>query len=150
MRKAINSEEVIKPKGSFSQVLKVGDFVFVSGQMGIDFDLGIQNDLESQMKALFINVNKLFEEMKMNLNQIVRASVYVTKDVNLDEFDSLYEENFNFPYPARTLAVVDSLPDEKALVEISFEAIDLSAYQIMNECDDEGCNCCENEDCEHN
>ena len=149
MRKAINSEEVIKPNGTFSQVLKVGDFVFVSGQMGIDFESGMQPDLESQMKALFENTNKLFEEMKMNINQIVKANVFVTKDVDLEKFDELYEMNFKFPFPARTLAVVEGLSEEGALVEISFDAIDLSAYQIMNECDDEGCNCCENDDCEH-
>lgn len=149
MRKAINSEQVIKPYGSFSQVLKVGDFVFVSGQMGIDFESGIQSDLESQMNALFTNTENLFKEMKMNLNQITKANVFVTKDVDLKQFDELYEQHFKFPYPARTLAVVDRLPEEGALVEIAFDAIDLSAYQIMNECDDEGCNCCENDDCEH-
>lgn len=149
MRKAINSDEVIKPSGTFSQVLRVGDYVFVSGQMGIDFKSGMQADLEGQMKALFDNTHKLFKEMNMNLNQIVTATVFVTKDVDLERFDELYEEHFKFPYPARTLAIVERLPEADAMVEISFAAIDLSAYQIMNECDDEGCNCCENDDCEH-
>lgn len=149
MRKEINSKDVIRNNESFSPVLKVGDYVYVSGQIGIDVNSNIDDSLEVQMKTLFDNTQKLFKEMNMHLNQIVKANVFVTKGVDLQKFDELYIQNFKFPYPARTLAVVDSLSEEKALVEISFDAIDLRAYQIMNDCAEDGCNTCDSVDCTH-
>lgn len=149
MRKEINSKDVAKLSKSFSQVLKVGDNVYVSGQMGVDINSNIPKSLEEQMENLFANANKLFKEMNMHINQVVKANVFVKSSVDLAEFEELYIKNFKFPYPARSLAVVEGLSVEDALVEISFDAIDLSAYQIMNQCDEIGCNDCENNDCEY-
>ena len=149
MRKSVSSTEVLKPHGSYSQVLKVGDFVYVSGQMGLDLDSGMRETLEDQVVTIFENTKILLKELNMDTNQITKANIFVTKDVDIAEFDKYYEKNFKQPFPARTLVIVDELQEKEALVEISFDAIDLRAYQIMNDCGEEGCDKCENEACEH-
>lgn len=142
MRKSINASSVFKPRGSYSQVLRVGDFVYVSGQMGIDFESGIKSDLESQVNVLFNNIEVLLKEMNMHLNHIVTTTILLRKDVDLDVFDDLYQKHFKEPYPAMTLAVVDTLRDKDALVELSCHAIDLTAYEMMSQCSDDECDDC--------
>lgn len=149
MRKSVNSSKVLKPRGSYSQVLKVGDFVYISGQMGIDLESGMRDTLETQVQAIFNNTKTLLSELNMHMNQITKSTVYITKEVDINVFDEFYEQNFKQPFPARSLVIVDELPEKDALVQIAFDAIDLRAYQIMNDCGDEGCDTCGRVDCEH-
>lgn len=143
MRKSINSLEVAKPSGSFSQVLKVGDFIYISGQVGLDKDLKMPNSLNKQVKVIFDNLALLLKELDMPINQIVKASVYLKVGEDVQDFDDLYQANFKHPYPARTLVFVDALSHQDALVEISFEAIDLSDLEAMQACSTTDCKDCE-------
>ena len=149
MRKAVNSAEVLKPSGSYSQVLKVGDFVYISEQVGLDINEGIVEGLKPQVETIFNNTTKLLSELNMHCNQIVKVNIFAKKSVDLEELDSVYEKFFKHPYPTRVVVFVDDLPEENALVKMSFDAIDLSAYEAIKDCDDDGCNSCEQSDCEH-
>ena len=147
MRKSVNSALVPKVSGAYSQVLKVGDFVYISGQIGLNDNLEVKNDLEGQVKTIFENVNILFNELKMHLNQVVRVVVYLKENESVEEFDKVYQEHFKHPFPARSIVYVSKLSHKDALVEMSFDAIDLSAYEAMQGCSDSGCDGCD-VDCE--
>lgn len=149
MRKSVNSLQVPKPSGSYSQVLKVGDFVYISGQIGLNLDLLLPNSLEAQMETIFKNTEVLLSELNMHMNQVTRAVIYAKNDQDVEKIDELYRTHFKHPYPARTVVFVDRLMVDEALVEISFDAIDLSAYEAMQGCNDDGCNGCDADDCEH-
>ncbi len=84
----------------------------------------------------------------MHLNQITKAVVYLRKDQDIKTFDNLYQVHFKHPYPARTIVFVDKLSQKNALVEISFDAIDLTAYEAMQACSDETCSDCDDIDCQ--
>lgn len=148
MRKSITSQNVNNPVGPFSQVLKVGDNIYVSGLTAVS-EVN-KNSFEKQANSLFDNLEALFEEMKLNINFVVKVNVFITKDVNITHLDRVFMERFKAPYPARTLAIVDELPEKDAKIQIGLDAIDLRAFQAMNDCDDYGCNECESEDCEYN
>lgn len=148
MRKSVNSLQVPKPRGSYSQVLKVGDFVYISGQIGLNNNLEISENLKDQVNTIFDNTNTLLSELKMHINQIVRTVIYAKEGVDLEEIDNLYESHFKHPFPARSVVYVNKLSNDKALVEISFDAIDLSAYEAMQGCNGDGCDGCEDDDCE--
>lgn len=148
MRKSINSIEVAKPKGSFSQVLKVGDFVYISGQIGLNKNLEIAQTLEGQVEAIFENTNLLLSELKMNINQIVKTVVYATEDVDMEVVDKIFADNFKHPFPARSVVYINNLSNKDALIQISFDAIDLSAYEAVAGCDEEGCTGCEEDNCD--
>lgn len=147
MRKSVNSMKVAKAKGSFSQVLKVGDFVYISGQVGLMFNSTIPKSLETQVEIIFTNTKLLLSELNMDLNHITKAVVYLRKDQDINQFDNLYQVYFKHPYPARTIVFVDKLSQENALVEISFDAVDLTVYEAMQACRDEGCSDCDDLDC---
>lgn len=147
MRKSVNSLQVPKPSGSYSQILKVGDFVYISGQIGLNLDLLLPNSLEAQMEAIFRNTKVLLSELNMHIDQVTRTVVYAKNDQDIEKIDELYQSHFKHPYPARTVVFVDKLMMEEALVEISFDAIDLSAYEAMQGCGDDGCDGCDDEDC---
>lgn len=150
MRKSVNSLSVPRKKGAYSQVLKVGDFVFISGQVGLNKDLSISESLIDQVKTIFNNTNLLLEELKMHINQVVRTVIYVVEGVDMEVVDKIYEAQFKHPLPARSVIFVSRLEVEAAKIEISFDAIDLSAYEAMQGCSGDGCDGCEDEDCEHN
>lgn len=143
MRKSVNTALVPKASGAYSQVLKVGDFVYISGQIGLNSNLEVEKSLESQVKTIFENTNILFDELKMHINQVVRVVVYITENVSVEAFDKLYSENFKHPFPARSIVYVKKLSHNDALVEMSFDAIDLTAYEAMQDCSDEGCDGCD-------
>lgn len=149
MRKSVNSLSVPRKKGAYSQVLKVGDFVFISGQSGINEDMSLSKNLDNQVKTIFNNTNLLLDELKMHINQVVRTVVYVVDGVDMDVVDKIYEAQFKHPLPARSVVFVNRLEDKDALIEISFDAIDLSAYEAMQGCSGDGCDGCEDDDCEH-
>ncbi|NLC54611.1 MAG: RidA family protein [Erysipelothrix sp.] len=149
MRKSVNSLQVPKPSGSYSQVLKVGDFVYISGQIGLNKDMLLPQTIDQQVENIFTNITALLGELKMHINQITRVSIYAKNGQDIKEIDALYQGYFKHPFPARTFVFVDSLSHDDALIEIAFDAIDLSAYEAMQGCSGGGCNGCEDDDCEH-
>ncbi len=148
MRKSVNSLQVSKPSGSYSQVLKVGDFVYISSQSGLDVNNKVVVGLKNQADKIFENTNILLSELKMHINQVVKTVVYAKEGVDMSVVDDIFEVNFKHPYPARSVVFVNGFKDEATLVEISFDAIDLSAYEAMQGCSDEGCDGCDDTDCE--
>ena len=148
MRKSINPLEVSKTKGAFSQVLKVGDFVYISGQVGVDNDLKVEEGLNSQVEKIFERVNRLLKELNMHINQVVKVTVYLKSGEDQEVFDKLYASHFKHPFPARSVVFVDKLSKEDALVEMAFDAIDLSAYEAMQGCEEDGCEGCSDTDCD--
>lgn len=148
MRKSISSKMLNQVSGPFSQVLKVGDNIYVSGLTAVT-EVN-KNSFEMQANNIFDNLEILFAEMKLNLNFVVKVNVFITKDVEVKYLDKVFEDRFTYPYPARTLAIVDKLPDENAKIQIGLDAIDLSAFQAMNDCHDDGCNDCDRDDCNYN
>ncbi|MFK7691488.1 RidA family protein [Paenibacillus sp. HJGM_3] len=102
--------------GAYSQGLRVGDFIFVAGQVGRDpVTTELAEGIEAQTARTIENIAAILAEGGATLADVVKSTVHL-KDMTLfRQFDQVYESYFPDPKPVRT-TVGSFLP--KALVEI--------------------------------
>ena len=104
--------------GPYSQGLKVGNLVFVSGQIPVNPETGIMAEgIEAQAKQSLTNLQNILKEAGLSLNNVVKTTVFLS---NLNDFaavNAVYETFFTAPYPARSCVQVAGIP-KGAKVEI--------------------------------
>ena len=102
----------------YSQAIRAGDFVFVSGQLGLRPDHGeIEGGIEEQTEQVFANLGAILGEAGTSLDRLVKTTVFLQ---NLDDFqgmNSVYARHVGDAPPARSTVEVAALPSG-ALVEI--------------------------------
>jgi 2-iminobutanoate/2-iminopropanoate deaminase len=121
----LRTEHAPAPVGEYSQGLRVGDFVYVSGQVGRDPVTGeLAEGIEDQTARTLEYVKAILEAGGASLDDVVKSTVHL-KDISLfKSFDKVYGTCFSHPKPIRT-TVGSYLPN--ALVEI-----DVVAYAPLN------------------
>lgn len=120
----IYTERAPKPVGPYSQGVKVGDFIFLSGQIGLDPKTGrLKEAFEDQVLQIFQNVDALLGSAGASRENIVRVVVYLKNLKLFGEFNKLYEEYLKDVKvkPVRTTIEASDLP-LGALVEIEITA----------------------------
>ncbi|MDQ0256922.1 2-iminobutanoate/2-iminopropanoate deaminase [Evansella vedderi] len=109
--------------GPYSQAVITGNFVYSSGQLGMDPQTGeLLEGLEGQTKQVFSNVRAVLEAAGCSMSDVVKATVFMK---NMDDFaavNAIYAEQFEEPFPARSAVEVARLPKD-ALVEIEVIAV---------------------------
>ncbi|MFC5650581.1 RidA family protein [Paenibacillus solisilvae] len=115
-KRELRTDRAPAPVGEYSQGLRAGDFVFVSGQVGRDPLTGeLEEGIEAQTARTIDNVRAVLEAGGATLDDVVKSTVHL-KDMSLFEsFNQVYGTYFTTPKPVRT-TVGSFLP--KALVEI--------------------------------
>jgi 2-iminobutanoate/2-iminopropanoate deaminase len=105
-------KEIISGKGvpksalPFSPALRVNNFVFVSGQASVDESGKIINDsFEGEVRRSFENAKKILEAAGLDFSHVVQVRNYVANQNDLAEFNAIYKEYFQAPYPARTTLI---------------------------------------------
>jgi 2-iminobutanoate/2-iminopropanoate deaminase len=103
----------------FSQAIKHGDTIYVSGQGPIDPDTGeiVGDDAGEQTAQTLDNIQEILEAAGSSLDRVVRAGVYLRDMRNYDAVNEVYGQYVSPPYPARTAVEVDDLPVD-IMVEI--------------------------------
>lgn len=118
-KQAILSKDAPAPIGPYSQATRVGDWIFLSGQIPIDPQTGelIAGGVAAQTKQVLQNLQAVLTAMGLNLDSIVKTTIYMT-DLNMfAEMNEVYATYFRPPYPARATVQVSALP-KGAQVEI--------------------------------
>ncbi|MFA4016548.1 MAG: hypothetical protein RUDDFDWM_001658 [Candidatus Fervidibacterota bacterium] len=118
MKEVIVSENAPKPVGPYSPAIRVGDFVFVSGQGAIDPQTGklVGETIEEQTRRTLENIRALLEAAGASMADCVKVTVHLA-DINMfSRFNAVYSEYFPDPKPARTTVQSTLLPG--MLVEI--------------------------------
>jgi len=121
-KEAIHTTQAPQPIGVYSQAIKVGQIVFVSGQIPLDpitMEL-VDASLEKQVHQVFKNLASIIKASGANLDQVVKLTVFLR---GLDGFSIVNEvmaEYFSQPFPARAVVGVDKLPGG---AEIEIDAI---------------------------
>ena len=118
-RTIIHSEHAPAAIGTYSQAVRVGDTVYLSGQTPLDpktMEL-VPGDFEAQTRRVFENLKAVAAAAGGTLNHAVRVGIYVTDLGNFPTVNKVMAEYFTQPYPARTTIGVASLP-RGAAVEI--------------------------------
>ena len=106
--------------GPYSQAIRLGDFLFVSGQIAIDPQTAdiIEGDIEAQTEQVLKNIAAIIEAAGMSLQDVVKCTCFL-KDMNdFVRFNGVYENYFGEILPARETVEVSRLPKD-ALVEVS-------------------------------
>lgn len=103
--------------GTYSQAVRVGQTVYLSGQIGLDpASMELVDGIEAQVHRVFQNLRAVTEAAGGSLNDIVKLNIFLTDLVNFALVNSVMAEYFAQPYPARAAVGVASLP-RGALVE---------------------------------
>ena len=114
---------MIKPSAPYSLAVKVGNFVFASGQISFDLKKGepIRGDIKIQTKQVLENLGQVFESAGASLKDVVRTTVYLRDlDANYTKMNEIYSQYFSIDPPARATIEVSKLVGD---LDIEIDAI---------------------------
>jgi 2-iminobutanoate/2-iminopropanoate deaminase len=119
MKEEIFTNLAPKPIGPYSQAIRIGDFIFLSGQIPINPETGeiIKGDIETQTEQVMSNVKAVLKEAGMDFSNVIKTTIYLTDLQHFSKVNEIYERYVEKPYPARSTVEVKGLP-KGALVEI--------------------------------
>ncbi|HSI95352.1 MAG: RidA family protein [Methylophilaceae bacterium] len=116
-RQIISTDGAPKAIGTYSQAVKVGDTVYMSGQIGLDpATMEMVEGIEAQVRRVFDNLSAVTVAAGGSLADIVKLNIFLTDLGHFALVNSIMAEYFKEPYPARAAVGVASLP-RGALVE---------------------------------
>ena len=98
--------------GTYSQATRAGDLVFVSGQIPLDPATMefVDGDFEARARQVFDNLKAVAEAAGGSLNDAIKLTIFLTDLTNFATVNSVMEDYFEPPYPARVAVGVASLP----------------------------------------
>lgn len=108
----INTENAPAAIGTYSQAVRVGDLLFVSGQIPLDPKTGELNNasFKAQVEQVFTNLEAICKAAGGDLSHIVKLNVYLTDLAKFAEFNEVMAEKFVEPFPARAAVGISALP----------------------------------------
>jgi len=118
-REAISTTAAPAAIGAYSQAIRAGDSVYLSGQIGLDpatMEL-VTGDMRGQIRRVFDNLSAVTAAAGGSLDRLVKLTVYLTDLQDFPLVNEVMAEYFRQPYPARAAVGVTALP-RGARVEI--------------------------------
>lgn len=111
-KQAITSGSAPAAIGTYSQAIKAGKLIFLSGQIPLDPEsmAVVDGDFEARARRVFDNLAAVAEAAGGSLNDIVKLTVFLTDLDNFATVNSVMEDYFDAPYPARAAVGVAALP----------------------------------------
>ncbi|RJR42934.1 MAG: RidA family protein [Desulfobacteraceae bacterium] len=112
MKKQIRTEKAPKPVGPYSQAIRVGDLLFVSGQVAIDPATGklSQGGAGEQAAVIMENLKAVLEAEGLEFNDVVKTTIFMTDMADFAEVNKIYGGFFRSDPPARSTVQVAALP----------------------------------------
>jgi reactive intermediate/imine deaminase len=111
-KQAIHSDDAPAAIGTYSQAVQTGNLVFLSGQIPLDPATMefVSGDFEARARQVFDNLRAVATAAGGDLNSVVKLTIFLTDLANFAIVNSVMEEYFDKPYPARAAVGVASLP----------------------------------------
>ena len=124
MRERIQTENAPAAIGPYSQAIKAGEFVFVSGQIPIDPKTGefVAGGIAEQTKQVLKNLAAVLEAAGSGLDRVVKTTVFLADMKEFPGMNEVYATFFSAPPPARATVAAAGLPRD-ARVEIEAVAL---------------------------
>jgi len=140
---AINSKKAPQAIGPYSPGIKLGDFVYLSGQLGLNPESGelVSESIAEQTTQVMENIQALLAEIGLAMHHIVKTTVFLSDLADFAAMNEVYAGYFTAPYPARSTVGVAALP-KGAKIEIECLVLDTLAYESG------GCGGCSQDDCQ--
>ncbi len=141
------SDKAPKAIGPYSPAVKLGDFVYLSGQLGMNEEGNLVSDnVVEQTQRAMENIGHLLAEMGLAHRHIVKTTVFVTDLNDFNQVNEVYGSFFTEGvFPARSCIEVSRLPKD-GKVEIECIVLDTLAYEQQMQ--GQGCGCSSTESCE--
>ncbi|MFN5318499.1 MAG: RidA family protein [Bacteroidia bacterium] len=120
MKTVIHSQNAPAPIGPYSQAVKVGSMLYLSGQIALDPYTGLmlQDSIEQETTQVMANIKAILSAAGIDFSAVVKTSIFLS-DMNLfGAVNAVYEQYFKTDFPARETVQVAGLP-KNANVEIS-------------------------------
>lgn len=118
MKQAIYTAAAPQAIGTYSQAIRSGDTVYLSGQIGLDpATMQLVDGIDAQIHRVFDNLQAVADEAGGRLDQAVKLTVYLTDLAHFARVNEIMSKYFKQPYPARAAIGVAALP-RGALVEV--------------------------------
>lgn len=118
MVKEVHSDKAPAAIGPYSQAIEAGDFIYVSGQMGVDPKTGeAPEGIEGQTKQVMENIQAILTEAGVDFSQAVKFTIYLDSMDSFGVVNDIYGSYLKEPYPARATVEVSRLPKD-VLVEM--------------------------------
>ncbi|MCZ6633361.1 MAG: Rid family detoxifying hydrolase [bacterium] len=123
-KEVITTDKAALPIGPYSQGIRVGDFVFVAGEKGIDPTTGsiVEGGIAAETRQTFENIQAILEAAGASLDDAVRTVVYLTDIEEFGAMNEVYAQYLKVDPPGRTTVAVSALP-AGAHVEIELTAV---------------------------
>jgi 2-iminobutanoate/2-iminopropanoate deaminase len=124
MREAVTTPDAPAAIGPYSQAVKAGNLLFLSGQIPIDPKTGnlVDGGIESQTRQVFRNIAAILEAAGASFDNVVSAGVFLADMNDFGKMNAIYADYFSSPAPARATVQVARLPKD-CLVEIQVTAV---------------------------
>lgn len=123
-KKVIHSDKAPKAIGPYSQAIRAGNFLFLSGQIPLDPKTGelVKGDIRQQTRQVLENIKGVLESQKLGMDNVVKIAIFLTDMENFNQMNEVYATYFPSSPPARSTVSVAKLPRDAG---IEIEAIAL-------------------------
>jgi len=113
-REIITTDQAPQAIGTYSQAVKVGASVYLSGQIPLvpETMAMVEGDIEAQIRRVFDNLAAVARAAGGSLSDVVKLNIFLTDLANFATVNAVMAEYFDAPYPARAAIGVASLPRE--------------------------------------
>ena len=122
LKEPIQTNKAPKAIGAYSQAIKSGEFLFISGQIPLNPETMkvVDSSFEDSAQRVISNIENICKEAGASLDDIVKLNIYLLDLENFDILNKIMEERFFEPFPARATVEVARLPKD---VKIEMDAI---------------------------
>jgi 2-iminobutanoate/2-iminopropanoate deaminase len=119
MKKIISTSEAPAAVGPYSQAIRIGNFVFCSGQIPLDPKTGeiVLGDVNAQTRRVMENIAAVLRAEGLNFGNVIKTTIFLTSLADFQTVNELYGSYFKSDPPARSTVQVAALP-KGANVEI--------------------------------
>ena len=123
-KKVVSTDNAPKAIGPYEQAIKVGEFVYISGQIPLDPKTGnlVEGDIKAQTRRVMENLKGILVASGSSLERVVKATVFLKSIADFTAMNEIYAEYLGAAKPARSTVAVADLP-RGALVEIDLIAL---------------------------
>ncbi len=117
MRQAVSTASAPAAIGPYSQGIRAGSLLFVSGQVPIDPATGniVDGDISAQTHRVFRNIGEILKAGGASFEQVVRTTVFLADMDDFAAMNAVYATYFTLPAPARATVQVSRLPKDARL-----------------------------------
>ncbi len=123
-KKVIFTEEAPKPIGPYSQAIRAGNLIFLSGQIPIDPSTGemVHGDIQQKTRQVLENMRALLASQGLGMEDVVKVTIFLKEMEQFGPMNEVYATYFPSPPPARSTVQVSGLPKN---ADLEIEAIAL-------------------------